>query len=465
MTISGENTIIITNILVGEVWVASGQSNMGSPVSSLQNAAEVLSKSDDPQLRFFTVAKNTAAEPQYSLKGKWELSSPDNAKGFSAVAYFFARDIREKLKCPVAILHASWGGTSIETWISLNGLKQTPPITKMLDLWGKALEQYHKTQANPQLLTDYQTDLKQWQTEVSPPFNKVMKAYNDSVASGKKVGPKPQPSRPEPTNPDPMGMPGPSKRPGTPTVNFNGMIAPLIPYAIRGVLWYQGENNGSAGMEYRTLMPRLIEDWRNHWKQTGAAKDFPFIYVQLPSNGPDATPVADKGWPFLREAQLMSLKVPKTGMAITIDIGDPKNVHPADKIDVGQRLSRIARKIAYGENIIASGPLYKDFAIEKGGKMRIRFRETGSGLTIGQSPWYAPSVEPFPKNKLIGFFMAGDDKKWVEADAKIDGQSVIVSSPQVVKPKAVRYGWANSPRCNLYNKEGLPASPFRTDVE
>lgn len=461
----GEKTFKIADILVGEVWVASGQSNMGSPVSSLQNAAEVLSKAADPQLRFFTVVKKTADKPQSDLKGKWELSSPDNAKGFSAVAYFFAREIREKMKCPVAILHSSWGGTSIETWISLKGLKQTPPITKMLDLWDKAVEQYRTIKENPLLIENYEKELKQWQTEVSPDFNRIMKAYNDSVATGKIVGKKPQPSRPEPSNPDPMGIPSPSRRPSTPTVNFNGMISPLIPYAIRGAIWYQGENNGSAGLEYRVLMPRLIQDWRNLWKQPGTAEVFPFIYVQLPSNGSDAAPVADKGWPFLREAQLMSLKVPQTGMAITIDIGDPKNVHPADKIDVGHRLSLVARKIAYGENIVSSGPLFQDFAIKKNGKILIRFSETGSGLTIGQSPWYALSVEPFPKDKLIGFFIAGDDKKWVEADAKIDRNSVVVSSPQVSNPTAVRYGWANSPRCNLYNKEGLPASPFRTDIE
>ena len=152
-------------------------------------------------------------------------------------------------------------------------------------------------------------------------------------------------------------------------------------------------------------------------------------------------------------------------MAITIDVGDPKNVHPADKFDVGQRLALVARKVAYGEKIVASGPLYQDFKIEKEGKIRISFKETGSGLVIGQSPWYAPTVTPFPKDKLIGFFIAGSDKKWVEADAQIDGSSVIVSSQQVSNPVAVRYGWANSPRCNLYNKEGLPASPFRTDIE
>jgi sialate O-acetylesterase len=462
---SGDNTLRITDVLVGEVWLASGQSNMGSPVNSLTDAADVLKKAQDQELRFFMVTRKTASEPQSDLKGKWEISSPEAAKNFSAVAYFFASEIRKNQKCPVAVLQAPWGGTSIETWISLEGLKMNPPEAKMLQQWDKAVEQYLKIKENPQFVADYEKDLKLWQLEVAPAYNAAMKEYNKAISEGKPVNKRPQPSRPEPNNPDPMGMPSPSRRPGTPTVNFNGMIAPLVPFAIRGVIWYQGENNGSAGLEYRTLMPRLIEDWRNQWKQPGAAKNFPFLYVQLPSCGIDSEPVAEKGWPFLREAQLMALRVTKTGMAVTIDIGDPKNVHPADKIDVGQRLALIARKVAYGENIVASGPIYKGFVVKQGGKVEIRFSETGSGLTIGQSPWYAPGVEPFPKDKLIGFFIAGNDKKWVEANARIEGQNVIVSSPEVPVPVAVRYGWASSPRCNLYNMEGLPASPFRTDVE
>ncbi len=465
MTVTAEGkTLKFTDVLVGEVWLASGQSNMGVPLNSAHNAAEVLPKAQDAQLRFFKVPTRTAAQPLTNVDGKWELSTPDSAKGFSAVAYFFAREIRLTQKCPVGVLQAGWGGTSIECWTSLEGLKKNPPLTRQVDQWEKAVAQHQKAQANPQLAADYAKDLKQWQAEVAPAFNKATKEYNEAKAAGKTVGPKPQPSRPEPTNPDPMGSPSPSRRPGTPTVIFNGMIAPLAPYAIRGVIWYQGENNGSAGMEYRAQMPRLVEDWRSVWKQSGDHEAFPFLFVQLPCNGTDSAPVADKGWPWLREAQFLSLKTLRTGMAITIDVGNPKDVHPADKVDVGQRLALLARKLAYGENIVASGPLYKDFAIE-GNKVRVKFDETGGGLIIGQSPWYAPGVEPFPKDKLIGFFIAGEDKKWVEADAQIDGESVIVSSPQVAKPAAVRYGWANSPRCNLYNKENLPASPFRTDVE
>jgi sialate O-acetylesterase len=271
------------------------------------------------------------------------------------------------------------------------------------------------------------------------------------------VGEKPQPAWPEPQNPDPMGMPSPSRRPQTPTVSYNGMIAPLAPFALRGVIWYQGEANGSAGLEYRELFPRLIQDWRAHW---GA--ELPFLYVQLPCFGPDPTPVATSGWPWTREAQLMALREPRTNMAITIDVGDPGDVHPTDKRDVGHRLALLARRNVYAEKVVASGPLLKDFSVE-GETIRVRFRETGSGLIIGQAPWRAKGVTALPSDQLVGFYVAGDNREWVEARATIDGDCVVVSSPAVKKPVAVRYGWANSPRCNLSNREGLPASPFRTD--
>ncbi len=374
------------------------------------------------------------------------------------MAYFFAKEIRRTQKCPVGVLNGSWGGTPIQIWMSLDAFRKDPPITKSLDLWNKAVEDYQKVKANPQLVADYQRDLKQWQAEVAPSYNAAMKKYNDDKAAGKPVGPKPTPSRPEPINPDPMAIPSPSRRPHTPTVAFNAMIAPLAPYGLKGALWYQGEENGSVGLEYRVLLPRMIENWRGVWGEG----DFPFLIVQLPCNGPDSTPVAGSGWPYLREAQLMALSVPRTAMAVTIDIGDPANVHPKDKLDVGLRLALAARKLAYGEAVTGCGPLYKSSTVE-GTKMRIQFTETGGGLIIGQSPWLAPGVQPLPKDRLIGFYIAGEDRQWVEAEAAIDGDSVVVSGPRVAHPAAVRYAWANSPRCNLYNKECLPASPFRTD--
>jgi len=461
--IGKDSSAKVVDVLVGDVWLAGGQSNMGSPLFAAHNANEVLPKAQDAQLRFFSVTKQTAAEPQADCSGKWELTTPDTAKNFSAVAYFFAREIRLDQKVPVGVLQAPWGGTDIETWISLEGLKQDPSLTNPLSRWEKAVADYEKIKANPNLVADYEKDLKQWQKEIAPAYDAAVKKYNADKDAGKEVGPKPQPPRPEPSNPDPMGMPSPSRRPSTPTVNFNGMIAPLAPYALRGVIWYQGENNGGRGLEYRGLFPRLIQDWRHHWAQDGGG-DLPFLFVQLPCNGKDATPVAESGWPWLREAQLLTLqKVPRTGMAITIDVGDPNNVHPADKLDVGRRLALLAKKLVYGENVVASGPLFKSMEVNAD-KVRVQFTEIGSGLTIGQQPWCAKGVQPFPKDKLIGFFLAGKDQKWVAADARIEGDSVVLGSALVPEPAAVRYGWAASPRCNLYNREGLPASPFRTDV-
>ena len=464
LAVSGKDSSIKVNgVLVGEVWLASGQSNMDFPLHAAHNAAEVLPKAQDAQLRFFRVTKKTASEPQTDCKGKWEVSAPDLARKFSAVAFFFAQEIRRTQKCPVGIIQGAWGGTDIETWISLAGLKQSPALTNPLSRWDKTLAEYAKIQADPKPVADYEKDLKSWMAKVQPAYIAAVKQWNADKAAGRKVGPKPRPERPEPSNPDPMGMPSPSRRPSTPTVNFNGMIAPLVPYAMRGVIWYQGESNSLRGLEYRDLFPRLIEDWRRQWQAAGGtAGEFPFLFVQLPGYRVDETPVAEIGKPWLREAQLMTLKVPRTGMAITIDVGDPENAHPTDKLDVGLRLSLAARKLVYGEKLVASGPLFMKMQIQ-GDKVRVQFTETGSGLTIGQQPWCAKGVTPFPKDKLIGFFLAGEDRKWVEAEAAIDGGSVVLSSAQVPKPVAVRYGWANSPRCNLYNKEGLPASPFRTD--
>ena len=447
----------VKDVLVGEVWLAGGQSNMAYPVGSLPDAAQVLPGAEDPELRFYTVAKKTADAPQQEASGKWETSNPLTAKGFSAAAYFFARDLRHSLHCPVAIVHSSWGGTPIETWIGLDAFRREPVLTRPLKDWDKALNDHRRVQADPSLESSYLAALDEWKKNVGSKYDAALKAYRAAESEGKAVGEPPKPATPEPTNPDPMGMPSPSRRPQAPSVSFNAMIAPLVPYGIRGFLWYQGEANASAGMDYRLLLPRLIDDWRRRW---GA--ELPFLYVQLPANGKNVTAVAENGWPWLREAQLMALREPRTGMAITIDIGDPANVHPSDKVDVGLRLARLARGNVYGEAIETSGPLPSGFAIE-GGHIRVRFAHTGGGLTPGQAPWRAKGVEPLPTDRLLGFYVAGTEKLWVEAQATIEGDTVVVSSPAVPNPVAVRYGWAQSPRCNLYNREGLPASPFRTD--
>jgi len=455
MIVTGSGTATIHDVLVGEVWLASGQSNMGSPLSSVDNAATVLPEARDPQLRFFTVVKATAAEPLADVKGSWQATTPETARGFSAVAFFFAKELRTRVQCPVGILHASWGGTAAHSWLGIDSLRQEPPLTKYLTQWDQAVVKHREVMDKPEMADRYRQDLASWQAEVAPAYNAAMKAYNAT----KPAGPKPEPSRPMPKNPDPMGMPDPNSRPSTPSVICNGMIAPLAPFAMRGAIWYQGEANGGAGVEYRTLLPRLIGDWRSRWGHV----DFPFLVVQLPGWDHSKDPPERHQWPWLREAQLMTVqKVPKTGLAVAVDVGDPHDVHPANKTDIGLRLALAARKIAYGEDVVHSGPIFRDFAISDG-RVRLRFDEVGGGLALGQSPWLAKGVEQFPADRLIGFTVAGDDRKWHDAEARIDGESVIVSAAAVPHPVAVRYGWANAPRCNLANREGLPASPFRTD--
>lgn len=447
---------VIKDVLVGEVWLASGQSNMGFPLSSAHNADQALAAAGDPLLRFFTVQNATAAEPQNDLRGRWDLSDPNTAKAFSAVAYFFARDLRAKLGVPVAILHSSWGGTPAQAWLSMDALHEAPAFENYAKSYEAALNKHREVLAHPEKMEAYRKDLAQWQKEVAPAFNEAMKAWN----AGPKTSPKPMPARPEPANPDPMDIPSPSSRPGTPSVIFNAKIAPLIGYAMRGSLWYQGEANAGNGFEYRTLLPRLIGDWRKRWGQG----DFPFLIVQLAAWDMDKNPAPLHQYPWLREAQAMTAKaVPNTALAVAIDVGNPADVHPKGKEPVGQRLALAARKLAYGEaQLVASGPVFREAKAE-GSNMHVTFTEIGSGLTLGQAPWRAEGDTPWPTDKLVGFTLAGEDQEWHDAEAKIEGDSVIVSSPAVTKPVAVRYAWANSPRCNLYNREALPAVPFRSD--
>lgn len=450
------NGRVIKDVLVGEVWLASGQSNMGFPLSSAHNAGQALAAAGDPLLRFFTVQNATAAEPQSDLRGKWELSDPNTAKAFSAVAFFFAHELRVKLGVPVAILHSSWGGTQAQAWLSMDALRESPPFENHVKRYDEALVKHREVLAHPEIMEAYRKNLTQWQKEVAPAFNEAMKAWN----AGPKNEPKPVPARPEPVNPDPMDIPSPSARPGTPSVIFNAKIAPLAGYAMRGALWYQGEANGGSGIEYRTLLPRLISDWRKRWCQG----EFPFLIVQLPAWDMDKSPAPFHQWPWLREAQAMTVKtVTNTALAVAIDVGNPADVHPKGKGPVGQRLSLAARKIAYGEkSVVASGPVFSE-AKPDGVSIRVTFRDMGSGLVIGQSPWRAEGDAQWPKDRLIGFTIAGEDRVWHDAEARIEGDVIIVSSPAVAKPVAVRYAWANSPRCNLYNREALPAVPFRSD--
>ena len=452
LRVEGEkNKLEFADVLVGDVWVCSGQSNMGYPLNASHNAPAEIAKAADPQMRLFLVPQSCSADPQDNAAGRWEVCTPGTAGGFSAVGYFFGRELRKELKRPVGLVGAYWGGTTAQTWTSLTALQRPPAFAKYVDQYQKALET-HKA-VTPEMTADYEAKMKKWDED----FRAGLARYHAAIAAKEKVEPF-KPDRPAPVQPDPTGVPNPaSARPGTPSTVFNGMIAPLIPYAMKGVIWYQGEGNAfsASAVEYRTLFPRLIEDWRGRWGQG----DFPFLYVQLPNFIATGAP---QDWPAAREAQLRTLSLPNTGMAVTIDLGNPNDVHPKGKLDVGLRLALAARKVAYRQDIVFSGPIYDSMKAE-GNKIRLRFKNLGSGMTMGVSPWMWDGSTPAKPEKLTGFSIAGADNKWFDAEARIEGDEVVVSSAAVPAPLAVRYGWDSNPACNLYNKEGLPASPFRTD--
>lgn len=407
LTVAGKNTIVVKNVLVGEVWLCSGQSNMEMQVRGALNPKEEMEAANQPKIRYFHVPAGGAAKPATDVKASWKVCDPETVGGFSAVAYFFGRDLQKTLDVPVGLIHASVSGKAAECFTSLKVLEGLDGYRKQPD--------YYK--------------------EVMAEHRDLIEKHKERAGKAKAEG-KPVPQAPE----------EPKSPPGDPASHYHAMIRPLVPYGIRGAIWYQGEANRGLPRFYRQLFPALIQNWRDDWGQG----DFPFLYVQLANfRGRDPYPSEKAIWAELREVQLQSLAVPKTGMAVTIDIGEGGNIHPRNKQDVGKRLALAAGAVAYGNDLVYSGPLYDALKVE-GDKARVRFKHTGGGLLA-------------KGDKLKGFVIAADDKKFVWAEAKIDGASVLVWSDQVVKPAHVRYAWADNPDCNLYNKEGLPATPFRTD--
>ena len=439
LSISGENTVTVKNVMVGEVWICSGQSNMAFNMRRDFNAAEEIPKATYPKLRMFTVGQKTAIAPETLAKGTWTECSPQAAPNFSAVGYYFGREIHKATGVAVGMIHSSVGGTPAQAWTSLSGLEAEPEladyaakIRKLIADYPKANETYLKA------LEVYNLDLKTWnESPEAIAYEDVLKtwwAQNKEAAMADKPTLSPRPVEPTGKPKQPLL---PTGGQNSPTVLYNGMIAPLIPYAIKGVIWYQGESNVSKPAEYSILFPRLIQDWREQWGQGS----FPFLFVQItPHNGMT---------PELREAQLLSWqKTPQTAMAVTTDLGDAKDIHPRKKEPVGARLSLAARALAYGEKIEYSGPVFDSMKVE-GNQARLSFHHTGGGL-VAQG------------GELMGFTIAGADQKFVPAKAQIQGRQVLVSSPEVAHPEAVRYGWCKVPDVNLVNAEGLPATPFRT---
>jgi sialate O-acetylesterase len=462
MTVKGKNLLTINDVLIGDVWLCSGQSNMAFPLSTTNpnfggdaQAATVVPQANDPQLRLFKVKAVTALDPLPDVSGKWELCTPESASAFSAVGYFFGRDLRTHLNRPIGLIGSYWGGTPAQAWTSLSGLQKEPAFKNYVDAYESNKANLAQATADyPAKQAAYAPELANWTETVGKPYDESMAAWNAAVAQAKAAG-QPAPPKPVLSTPKPKPPVPPDGGPQAPTNLFNAMISPMIPFPIKGVIWYQGEANSGQPEEYLTLFPRMITDWREKWGEG----DFPFLFVQLA--GLKRTGV--QSWPYLRESQLKTLALPHTGMAVAVDIGDPLNIHPKDKLDVGKRLALAARHVAYGETLVYSGPIYASMQT-KGNVISVKFTQEGGGLIIGSAPWVAIDNKAIPTTSLVGFTIAGSDNKWVPADAKIVGNTVDVSSPAVPAPVAVRYDWLDGPEGNLYNKEGLPASPFRSDT-
>ncbi len=554
ITIKGKNTIVLKNIMAGDVWVCSGQSNMEFPLAQSRHWTTDQEKTDNPMIRLFYVPKNISSKALDNTKeAKWEVCNAKSAAAFSAIGYYFGMNLSKELNIPVGLINSNWGGTDIETWISLETMYADKDFAPVIDKM--------KSSNMEELEKDAQLKQKEWQNKVDnddpgvkekwylPGMNatgwKTMKLpqlwegaglpgldgvvwfrkevtlaaadagkeavltlgpiddSDETYVNGTLVGkttnqynfPReykiPAGLLKEGTNTivfkvidtgggggafgDPgqmalsvngvskelagewlykvgLDLPTPQIASGPnsfPSLLYNGMISPLIQFPIRGVIWYQGENNAGRYVKYRTLFPAMINDWRNKW-QIG---NFSFLFVQLANYMEPPLVPQESSWAGLREAQNMALSLPATGMAVIIDIGEAKDIHPKDKDDVGYRLSLAALKTTYGKDIVYSGPIYKSMKVD-GNSIVIDFTNTGTGLVSHDKYGY-----------LKSFMIAGDDRKFVWAKAWIGpNNTVVVTSDEVKNPVAVRYAWADNPDdANLYNKEGLPASPFRTD--
>jgi sialate O-acetylesterase len=561
---SGAENITFKNVMIGEVWLCSGQSNMEMPMVStwakVNNFKAEVAAANYPDLRLFIVQRDKSTRPQTDVESEgWKRCDSTSVKNFSATAYFFGRHLQQKLGVPVGLIESSWGGTVVEAWTSSASLKTVPdmagfvkllatsPVDSIFDetafaakmaAWNRQLDEMDASPSGtaPSWINPNFDDSAwptmllptAWERADLPAFDGIMKfrkvirlpesfskqnlqlnlgpiddadvtyfngvqigamsIYNqhrhyrvpaDLLKTGENViavrvldtgGDGGLYGKPEALNllkdstqalslagewryqvgtelQNLPPRPALANTPNRPMVLYNAMIAPLVPFAMRGVIWYQGESNAGRAYQYRTLFPLLIKDWRARWGQG----DFPFLFVQLANYQPVVREPVDNDWAELREAQTMALSLPNTGMAVIIDIGDANDIHPGNKQDVGNRLALNARHLVYGENITYSGPIYKSMKIE-GNHIRLFFDHAQDGLMSKGG------------DKLQGFAIAGADRKFVWADAMIDGKTVVVSSPQIAKPVAVRYAWAINPVCNLYNRAGLPASPFRTDA-
>jgi len=556
MTIKGKNLVVLENILIGEVWVCSGQSNMEFNMLSVKNSDAEIAASNYPDIRLFTVKRRISGSQQDQLEeGEWVKCSPATTPRFSAVAYFFGRELNQKLKVPIGLINTSWGGTVAETWTSEQMIAQNPDFANQLaqlkkvdlDDYARSIEREVRERVgetstvdlgmrgDQPLWADLEFNDSAWKTMELPGYIEsnglqgvdgiiwfrreieitpveagkeatlFLAKVNDSdntFINGKLVGSTKLQAEKSRIYPIAAGILKPGKNvltvqmedvggmggvygdPATlklqcenrviplggswrykvglvkfntvlspnsyPTLLYNGMIHPLVPYGIRGAIWYQGEGNAGRAKQYQRVFPDLIKDWRNHWNQG----EFPFLFVQLANFMKADSIPQESAWAELREAQTMTLSLPNTGMAVITDVGDALDIHPKDKQTVGNRLALSALKAAYKQEILFTGPVYKAMTIN-GNRVTITFDQTGDGLKIKDKYGY-----------LKGFALAGEDHKFYWAAGNLTGKNTIeVSSPEVKNPVAVRYGWGNNPDdANLYNSGDLPASPFRSDT-
>lgn len=559
LSIRGKKEVIIRDVLIGEVWIASGQSNMTYSLEGSEHGAIEVSKANYPQIRLFTVPRKISLHPQdNTLPAHWELCTPESARSFSAVAYYFAREINRRLNVPVGVVESAWPGTAIQAWMSLDVLRADPELRPVADEWDRASAADKKYADNP-MPFDFEFDDFELVPQGGETASKVLANFDDGTARlatgglfSLSWGDAPSAAF-ELVSPGRGGSGSAARVAGSldgtqdsilsatyksdgsaldlssyaglrfwvrgngsfrfrskqPTINdyddyatplikatsewrpvtvsfrdlrqdgwgvvkdftqdtlsgfsiecltsleyppmpvsglYEGMITPLLPYRFRGALWYQGEGNAMQAHQYRKLLPTMIQNWRDALHQ----QDLEFLIVQLPNHGAIPEEPGESAWSELRDAELMTAqRVTHTGLAVTIDVGDPKDLHPSRKREVGERLALWALGTTYKQPIEYSGPLYESMQIH-GGEVRLHFTHVGAGLESREGA-------------LQGFAVAGADRKFHWADARIEGNTVVVSSGDVPGPVAVRYAWGDSPRCNLFNHDGLPASPFRTD--
>ena len=412
LEIRGSNTLTFSDILVGEVWVCSGQSNMGWAVRVSADAELQIASANYPEIRLLSVPQIASQEPRDNFNGSWNICKPQTVADFSAVGYSFGRRLHNTLGVPVGLIDNAWGGSAVEAWIPRDVLEGAGQYGELLASWDEKV-----AAMTDQIFADEVADYKKW------------------VADGEQGAKRRAPRDSRTSQHRPANL-------------FNGVLHPIIGFGIRGAIWYQGEANAARAYQYRSLFPLMINTWRQYWRQG----DFPFYWVQLADFKQEAPEPRDSAWAELREAQSMTLSLPNTGQAVIIDAGEGRDIHPRDKETVANRLARIALARDYGVEMAWQSPSYESMQID-GNAVSIQLKHVSRG-----------GLHTFDVYEAMGFEIAGEDQNFVWAEAKIYGKNKIkVSSPQVPKPVAVRYAWGDNPVANLQDRNGLPVTPFRTD--